>query len=587
VSDRPSAANVAPPTIDDIFVESPNGSSTRLVVLIHGTLGSPRSLESVSKVVTEELPDADQLIPKLPIGVLSFDDPVRINAKLVHKITEQYQKRAYQSVILAGHSLGALVARRAYVTACGENPDAPFRPDSPKEIQPWADKVDRIILLAGVNCGWSISPQLAPLTAIFWTLVTWWGRLLWVIRRQKPLIFEFRRGSRFITSLRIHWLSMIRALQNKGNDDKSVGGALVIQLQGTQDDMVSPADAVDPVTGADFVYLNVPKSSHTNLVVMDGSPEGRARAALFARALTERPETLRPDSLPFDDDSITPIPSVTDVIFVIHGIRDFGYWTHKVAAWVKKIGRDATPRREFVSRTSSYGYLTLLPFLLPWVRQAKVEWLMNEYAEALARFPNASYSYIGHSNGTYLLAKALQEYPACHFKRVIFAGSVVRRNYNWMTILQSKRVLEVLNYVASADWVVAFFPKLFETVPIQDLGSAGHRGFVGDGPGLHQVRFVKGSHGAAIQEERWEELANFIVNGVVPLPGGFATRQSTVVWLLGVFPPIVWAALVTIATALGIAFSVSVGGLIPWPISFSIVAAVLYLWIIFRVLTRA
>lgn len=35
----------------------------------------------------------------------------------------------------------------------------------------------------------------------------------------------------------------------------------------------------------------------------------------------------------------------------------------------------------------------------------------------------------------------------------------------------------MLNYVASGDWVVAFFPKAMELLGIQDIGSAGHDGF--------------------------------------------------------------------------------------------------------------
>ena len=50
----------------------------------------------------------------------------------------------------------------------------------------------------------------------------------------------------------------------------------------------------------------------------------------------------------------------------------------------------------------------MLPFLLSAYRRKNVEWLMDRYTEVVARYPNATVSYIGHSNGTYLLAKALE-----------------------------------------------------------------------------------------------------------------------------------------------------------------------------------
>jgi hypothetical protein len=54
---------------------------------------------------------------------------------------------------------------------------------------------------------------------------------------------------------------------------------------------------------------------------------------------------------------------------------------------------------------------------------------------------------------------------------------VVRRQYDWDRYIARGQVQEVANYVATADWVVAFFPKALQTLGIQDLGSAGHDGF--------------------------------------------------------------------------------------------------------------
>jgi alpha-beta hydrolase superfamily lysophospholipase len=106
----------------------------------------------------------------------------------------------------------------------------------------------------------------------------------------------------------------------------------------------------------------------------------------------------------------------------------------------------------------------LLPFLLPWARRKKVEWLMDQYTESKAKYPEAEFSYVGHSNGPYLLAGALRDYRCCRFKNVVFAGSVVHTDYDWSEFLgsQPQRVKVILNYVATSDAVVAFFPKAME-----------------------------------------------------------------------------------------------------------------------------
>jgi len=133
-------------------------------------------------------------------------------------------------------------------------------------------------------------------------------------------------------------------------------------------------------------------------------------------------------------DSLPPKPNrdVTDVVFVIHGIRDKEFWTQKIARRIK-IEAVELETRIFASRTETYGYFAMLPFMSRIVRQRKVEWLMDRYAEARACYPRAVFHYVGHSNGTYLAAQALRDYPAARFTNIVFAGSVVRRDYDWLS----------------------------------------------------------------------------------------------------------------------------------------------------------
>ena len=76
-------------------------------------------------------------------------------------------------------------------------------------------------------------------------------------------------------------------------------------------------------------------------------------------------------------DEITPQKprdDVKHVIFVIHGIRDVGYWTNKIARRVQDIARTAAPPKVYAPETSNYGYFAMFPFLLPARRREKVEW---------------------------------------------------------------------------------------------------------------------------------------------------------------------------------------------------------------------
>ncbi|PHY21393.1 hypothetical protein CSW59_04000 [Caulobacter sp. BP25] len=134
---------------------------------------------------------------------------------------------------------------------------------------------------------------------------------------------------------------------------------------------------------------------------------------------------------------------------------------------------------------------------------------------------------MGHSNGTALLAGAMTLSPAIRFDRLVFAGSVVRRDYEWKTFLDRGQVDGVMNYVATNDYIVAAFPKFIQWLPYADLGSAGFDGFDGfkpfngsranDSKNLEEVKFARGGHGAALREAFWNQAAGFLVRKPVEL----------------------------------------------------------------------
>jgi hypothetical protein len=251
----------------------------------------------------------------------------------------------------------------------------------------------------------------------------------------------------------------------------------------------------------------------------------------------------------------------------------------------------------------------MLPFLSPYLRRDKVEWLMDQYTENLALYPNADFHYVGHSNGTYLVAKALEEYRCCQFKNIVFAGSVVPSNYKWEERIKSNQVKKILNFVATNDIVVGIFPNLFEMFPFfkQDLGGAGHKGFKFENEDnrnstrdfyydtnkqetIHQIEYIVGGHGAALQEQNWNIIANFILNGTVDLESlrqlkddlPFRRNRNLYAEILGKFTLLVWVIILSIV--------VSVGSLIILSSLVQIwiksVIFILYLSVLWQVLTR-
>jgi len=452
-----------------------------------------------------------------------------------------------------------MIARKVYVIACGETKDAPFKHRDLSAAQKlhkgrhWADRVDRIIQLSGMNGGWSVSHHMGMRRALEFSLGSIVGYLILSVTKQDLAISQIRRGATFLTSLRLQWLD----LQKK----RGAKTAMVVQLLGTVDDLVSPEDNVDLVSGRDFMYLDVQFTGHVNIIDMGFSKAANERSKpeairreKFHLALTGDPAKISKQSLvPFDHHAIVreKDEKFTDVVFVMHGIRDTGFWTHRIARSVQATGKKCVPEKKYATETSTYGYFPMLSFLLPWRRHHKVAWLMDQYARAKSLYPDARFSYVGHSNGTYLLARALQDNPACRFERVVFAGSVVRKDYDWAQAKRNGQVGAILNYVATNDKVVACFPGALEQLGSQDLGSAGHNGFESSQlpSGSYQVRFVEGGHGAAVAEKHWDDIAKFICNGDHPEQNITGTQNASVLFL-GRYPLILWAAILAVLGAI-------------------------------------
>jgi pimeloyl-ACP methyl ester carboxylesterase len=576
-------------------IHGANGST--LVVLLHGYTLDYRSLESVQHTIegAKEFQGCDFLIPDLPLGEFSMVPSSRITAGLLQALDSAWDIRAkegrpYRRIVMVGHSVGGLYARKIYAAACGENDKAPFdealkgelkglRVAQLAKVRPWAPAVDRIVLLAGMNRGWTISHHMSLLNAVEMTIGTGIGHVLSWLYQRPPVIFTVRRGSSFITELRLQWLAM-----REQAISKRAGGATTVQLLGTVDDLVSPDDNIDLVTGKDFYYMEVPQSGHANVIKMaaeDGAA-GIGRRKVLLDALGDLSKGQKEPGL-VDEDELRPVrKDVTDVVFVIHGIRDEGHWTRKIAYHVRQLGVGHPMVIE--SETSTYGYFPMLSFLRPGARQEKVEWLMDRYAEARARYPNAKFHYVGHSNGTYLLAKALEEYPAVRFDRVVFAGSVVHRDYGWNKLIEGGRVQKVFNFIASHDWVVAFFPKAFQSVGIQDLGSAGHDGFLAasaQGP-VQELpnRYIVGGHSAALQEGMWDAIAEYVLTGNFKMPPQVSVtdrRSRWVAWPAHV-APLLWVLVIGVI-CLGLRFLLRME-VREWKKTLAIVAYCDIIWIV-------
>ena len=599
------------------------GGAARLAVLLHAFGQTPATLQRVAEIVREAEPGTDIFAPRLPLGPFSCADPDAVADGIADEVERLDRERAvrvgtgYAAIVFDGHSAGAVLARKAVAAAIERRGD----PDGPDH---WTARTERIVLLAAMSRGWRVSSALDPLVRLQWSFGAALGHLLRHPFGLHLFIMGLRRGAPFLTRARLQWLRLADRMP------------LTVQLLGTDDDYVAPTDNVDFATGTDFIYLEVPRATHRGIVDLDRGASGPEGTAIFRLALEAPRAALLARSLKradifdiFDesaDDHDASVPGTIDretglVLFVVHGIRDRGFWTRRLARYIKGRARERGIRCRAV--TSTYGYFPMGPFLLPWVRHDKVEWLLDQYVTAASLYPAATFAYIGHSNGTYLLARALQLCPDLRFERVVFAGSVVADGYDWPDHAARDHaardhaargdasdhgrggVGRVLNYVASADWVVAVFPNGLGKLHLQrDLGGAGHNGFLlGEdrlGPAatdvadlrtpramVTNVRFVPGSHSAGLTVENWSDMADFVLDGRLPLAANAAVRPDPTIARLGRWSGAVWILLGLLAAALLAAPWLALHAAGGWPGVFAGVALLAVLGLLKAVLTKA
>jgi alpha-beta hydrolase superfamily lysophospholipase len=580
---------------DPEFVFSPNAKI--LVVILHSFSSGRETLADLISVVRKELGDTvDVFAPTLPYGrPLDSTGAGATVVNLVGELDAIWESKSgdkYAKVIFIGHSLGGVLARRVFLAGSLNPPDysdgfkirdelwdaiSKQRGEEKNLPCEWAPRVDRLILLATWDKGWTISDRTSWFYSIGLNLLGLWGRVTELLGRRESAqgrtMLDMRKGSVFVSQTRLVWMAYRRWHNQKLRDcynasapvtylDPPPAGQstspLVVQIIGAKDNFVSPQDQVDLDVEAIEWRDGEFESSHKKYFLMEMADTDHGGVVDFSNALgrrsgflltkvkdpaevLEKRRKIFRDALMLDASELETLsenpsfyfdrqaqldPRVKDVVFVMHGIRDDGYWTHRIALHVKEAdgnqltgdGNEEPERRPLVSCTPTYGYFPMGAFVMPWIRRQKVEWFMDLYVEMRSRFPLAKMHYVGHSNGTYLAADSLARYPAARFGQIYFAGSVVNANFKWAEHIRAQKVQRFHNARGATDWVVALLPKSIDY--ISDLGGGGFDGFADAASGDRKITeskmFATGEHSGAIGEGHWRAIGDFIVKGDTP-----------------------------------------------------------------------
>lgn len=490
-----------------------------LIVVVHGYAGagSIEAMDGVRKAALRAQPGADVLMFGFAAKVFSNANPFDLADQMNRKIEELQTARKYERIFLCGYSMGALLIRKAYVYGCGSVADAPIADsrETKRARMNWVDHVERFVLLAGMNRGFS--PDAVPENSTRSTrILRRLGIALAKFTGTGNLPQQCMRGAPFVANLRLQWLDVMHESERAGGRPFPTA----IQLLGSKDDVVAISDSRDVTVARGFIWVPVNNTGHAEMIKFGDSGSALERRQKVELAFGNE-ETLAELRRLSPTINLEQDGHVKTVVFVLHGIRDMGEWTSQFTIPLQKAFAEKNSDKEakLYVHPASYGYFPMGPFLLLGDRQKNVRWFMDEVTDLVARFPNLEeLHFIGHSNGTYVVASALERYQALKVNRVVLAGSVLRRDYKWSE--RTGRVGRVRNYVGADDWVVGLAPKLFE-LPLfkllnKDIGSAGFDGFTDGFLRGMETYYVKkgdrGGHAAALESDNVDSIVDFIIN---------------------------------------------------------------------------
>ena len=540
-----------------------------LVVVVHG-LGAPVLMNDVVQLVREVRPDAHIAVADYNARLFSNEPPVELSRDLALEIgrkvsAARVRGAPYQSIVLVGHSIGALLIRAAYLMATGSEFTGVGRiaPESQTWARPARDTADagpyvhRIVLLAGINNGWNAPAveRLGRHKRVKWAAITSCLTITAVTDRAR-FMRSVISGSPFVIDVRMNWLALVR--------ESSQLEPPVLQLYGDRESLIPDGDVNDFIAGENFKYISVPGAGHFDIALL--SDETLQQALKNKKVLRWKNRNLFRlfsvllfrwllpiDQITKDDSGIRkselnralthpwheivsdaagakkkPAGVFDHVVFIRHGIRDeAGGWVAELKATIETLYPNAE-----VDATS-VGRFSMLQFLFRGARIGRVYQFMHQYLNHRVKHPNAQFHFFGHSYGTYVGCKALRDYETCRFTHMALGNSVMARDFPWtdskhpQNDLIGRRVEKVLNLRGSADCVVAWFPGLFQWLremhfnlrsleQTEFLGSAGFTGFNDD---LHANPVIlQGGHDAATKSKYHEGIARFLLEGNATFP---------------------------------------------------------------------
>lgn len=152
------------------------------------------------------------------------------------------------------------------------------------------------------------------------------------------------------------------------------------------------------------------------------------------------------------------------VVITLHGIRTRGVWQKDLIPSLARAG--------FVPYALDYGYFSAFELMLESRRSEKVRWFIEQYDKIRSETGESRPSIIAHSFGTRIVADALEHHPEIRFDKIIFAASIVRNDFSWIQVIETRQA----NFVENDFGRLDIWPRIAKRF-VSGCGDSGTSGF--------------------------------------------------------------------------------------------------------------
>lgn len=180
---------------------------------------------------------------------------------------------------------------------------------------------------------------------------------------------------------------------------------------------------------------------------------------------------------------------IDKVLLSIHGVESDGKWQDEIDRSFQGIAGLAHDKYK-------YGRFPFYETAFAGPREAEIVAFAKKWDEVYQETGEAP-SVIAHSFGTYIVCRAMIQFPVVSFDRIILCGSILDCDFEWPEMIAGGRVQAVLNETAGDDSIVAKFRYAALRSLITGSGPSGLDGFNRKTPMLEQRHYPNFRHSDA------------------------------------------------------------------------------------------